>query len=213
MNILRKIKSFRKAFLTRFTRIHYSQFGEDIILKELLSKKKNGFYVDVGCFHPKKFSNTYALYKKGWRGINIDMEAHKIELFSLARKKDINVLAAISDQHKDFYIKANRPYDVFATLSETKTEGPTIRTKTLNEILAATPYHQKPIDLLTIDAEGHDLHVLRSLDFTIYQPKVLVVESHATDINTVLQSAIHAFMVEQKYRLRSWTLFSLVYLY
>ena len=34
----------------------------------------DGFYVDVGCFHPKKHSNTYLLYKRGWSGINIDVE-------------------------------------------------------------------------------------------------------------------------------------------
>jgi hypothetical protein len=31
-----------------------------------------GFFVDVGCFHPLFYSNTWKLYKKGWRGVNID---------------------------------------------------------------------------------------------------------------------------------------------
>jgi len=57
-----KIKLIRKAFITNFIGVHYSQFGEDIVLRELLKKEyKKGFFVDVGCYHPKKFSNTYML--------------------------------------------------------------------------------------------------------------------------------------------------------
>ncbi|MDH5790264.1 MAG: hypothetical protein OEZ27_06695, partial [Nitrospinota bacterium] len=65
---------FRKIYLTKVFRIFYSQFGEDIILKGFILRNINdGFYVDVGCYHPKKYSNTYKLYKRGWRGINIDL--------------------------------------------------------------------------------------------------------------------------------------------
>ena len=64
----------RKAFITDFVRTYYSQFGEDTILRELLGKKRGGVYVDVGCYHPRKFSNTYLLHRRGWSGVNIDME-------------------------------------------------------------------------------------------------------------------------------------------
>ena len=84
------------------SRVYYSQFGEDIVLREILHKDiVDGFYVDVGCFHPKKFSNTYFLYKLGWKGINIDMEEDKVSLFNLVRPKDINILSAISDVNED----------------------------------------------------------------------------------------------------------------
>lgn len=206
------IKNFRKAFLTRFIKIHYAQFGEDIILKNILGRQKKGFYVDVGCYHPKKKSNTYSLYKRGWRGINIDMEQHKVALFALARKGDINIVAAVSDREETFYLQSDKPYDLFAVLSKSKTPGERVRTQTLTALLNATPYKNQRIDLLTIDAEGYDYPILRSLDFTIYRPKVLVVESHDTDIMVILRSPMHQFISEKGYRLRSWTLFSLIYI-
>jgi len=50
--IIRNIKLFRKAFLTDFIKIHYSQFGEDIVLRELIRKDVNdGFYVGGTKFH------------------------------------------------------------------------------------------------------------------------------------------------------------------
>ena len=55
----------------------YSQEGEDIVLKRIFGDKKNIFYVDVGAHHPKRFSNTYLLYKKGAKGINIDASPGK----------------------------------------------------------------------------------------------------------------------------------------
>jgi len=37
----------------------YAQSGEDIVADVLLERKKKGFYVEVGAFHPKLFSNTF----------------------------------------------------------------------------------------------------------------------------------------------------------
>ena len=53
--------------------------------------------MDIGCFHPIRYNNTYLLYKSGWRGINIDLNPLTIELFDFLRTEDININAAISD--------------------------------------------------------------------------------------------------------------------
>ena len=54
------------------SKLSYSHYGEDMILNHIFGERKTGFYADVGCYHPKWFSNTKKLYDKGWRGINID---------------------------------------------------------------------------------------------------------------------------------------------
>ena len=66
---------------------------------------KNGFYIDVGCYHPKKHSNTYLLFKKKkWSGINIDIESDKIKTFKLLRPRDENICSPISNK-KSYSIK------------------------------------------------------------------------------------------------------------
>src|SRR3989344_4572766 len=70
----------------------YSQSGEDMILRSIFDDKKEGFYVDVGAFHPKLYSNTYYFYKRGWRGINI--EPNPGANFGI-RKGDINLKCGI----------------------------------------------------------------------------------------------------------------------
>ena len=70
-----------------------------LFLKEYFKNRPKGFYIDVGCYHPIRLSNTKFLYNKGWSGINIDISEKSIDLFKIARKKDINLNFGISDKN------------------------------------------------------------------------------------------------------------------
>ncbi len=76
---------------------YFGEFGEDILINRFFRKKNDGFYVDIGCYHPIKGSLTYYLYKKGWRGLNVDLSKVSIDLFKLARPKDYNIHAAVTN--------------------------------------------------------------------------------------------------------------------
>ena len=83
-----------------FPRKTYSMYGEDIVIDKFFEKKQNGFYLDIGCYHPIDGNNTYLLYKKGWNGINIDINQISVDLFKIARKDDLNINTAISNTSK-----------------------------------------------------------------------------------------------------------------
>ena len=55
-------------------RIINANWGIDMIVNDIFKNKKKGVFIDVGCHHPFINNNTYLLYKKGWRGINIDLD-------------------------------------------------------------------------------------------------------------------------------------------
>jgi hypothetical protein len=78
----------------------YSQTGEDRIIDAILSKEC-GFYVDVGCNHPQYYSNTFALYKKGWNGITIDANEALIQRHKRLREKDSSFCTVVSNQEKE----------------------------------------------------------------------------------------------------------------
>ena len=42
---------------------HSSQLGEDKKIIKLFKEKRNGTYLDLGCFHPIRQNNTYLLHK------------------------------------------------------------------------------------------------------------------------------------------------------
>ena len=103
--LLLKSKLSFKLYLFFFSLKHnffikkktYSQFGEDLIIDSFFGEYI-GKYVDIGCYHPIKYSNTALLHKKGWKGINIDLNPTSIDFFNSCRKDDKNILACLSDK-------------------------------------------------------------------------------------------------------------------
>jgi len=50
----------------------YSQFNEELIIRDFFQDRKNGVFLDVGCSKPIENSTTYYLDKHlGWSGIGI----------------------------------------------------------------------------------------------------------------------------------------------
>src|SRR3989304_3055726 len=93
-----------------YYRVSFAQEGEDLLLVSLFEGQASGFYVDVGAHHPRRYSNTLALYSKGWNGINIDAMPGSMRPFQEARPRDINLELAISDERRVLtYYEFNEP--------------------------------------------------------------------------------------------------------
>ena len=89
--VLQAYRYIKLDILNGYAVKSYSQEGEDMVLYRIFEKQKSGFYVDIGAYHPKRFSNTYFFYKRGWRGINIEPNPEAIKLFKKYRVGDINL--------------------------------------------------------------------------------------------------------------------------
>lgn len=217
--LINKFFIYRQTFLKKVNKNFYSQFGEDKILFEIIPKNlSKGFYVDVGCFHPKKYSNTYMLHKKGWKGVNIDMEEDKIKTFNIARPKDFNYMGAISDRIENVKIFRNQKFGVSSTVNKDIInkndiiDEIEIETKTLNYVLEMSPFKDKEIDLLNVDTEGNDFKVLKSLNFKVYNPKIIIIETHLKDIQQILMSEPYKYLIDKQYHLISWNIYSLIFI-
>ena len=194
-----------------FPRKSYSMFGEDLIINKIFKKKKKGTYVDVGCYHPIEGSNTYLLYKKGWKGINIDLNKTSIDLFKIARSKDTNLHIAISNNSKKikYYFRKNinmlntinLKFAKNSFLKGFKTSF--IQSNTLNSILKKSNV-SKGIDFLNLDIEGNELNALKSLNFGKYDPKVICIEMHKTTgrntSNQLKNSILYKFLKKKGYK-------------
>lgn len=207
--LFRGLFLFRKLFLTRLVRLHYAQFGEDIVLERLFPGRAAGFFVDVGCFHPIQHSNTWRLYRRGWRGINIDVDEIKIRGFTWVRPGDVNLVRAISDHEGEVECYSRGIYSLESSLDGARAgrgefTRKTVPCSTLTAVLDATAYKDRPIDLLSIDTEGHDLQVLESLDFARYQPRVVAVESFARTLPAVEETAVYRLLRSRGYVLVAW---------
>ena len=165
-----------------------SQFGEEKFILNYFDKKYKGKFVDIGCFHPTRHNNTYTMYKQGWCGINIDLNPLTIELFNFFRTKDININAAISDNEENktlyFINELNTQNTLEANhlsflkkhhnIKEEEISKQEIMTKRLDKIL--DNYNFNEIDFMNIDVEGHELNVLKAIDFLKYNIKFICIE-------------------------------------
>ncbi len=216
MKLFEVLKVVRKSLFTRSAKPHWSQYGEDCVLSNWLARQPDGFYVDVGAYHPKKGSNTYLLRRQGWRGVNIDLDEAKILAFRILRPGDTNVVAAVSDRAVVKCIYTDKWYSTRATLNAGFGEGDFTRvreitTTTLTALLDNSPFRGQPIDLLNVDVEGEDIKVLRGLDFARYRPVLILVERLSTDIDEILGSDLNVLLAGLGYRLANWVGFTLFY--
>ena len=174
------LKTLLKLILGKGVYHSYAQFGEDLIIRPFLPKD-GGVYVDVGCYHPVLYSNTYRLYWQGWRGVVIDPNRSLKRLFSIFRPRDTFIEAAIGSGggERTYFQFTDGAYN---TLDPVCAEKYASRTKLVSSYpvamrsLADALAHVDRIDLLNIDTEGLDLEVLESYDWRV-KPRVIIIEA------------------------------------
>ena len=186
---IRKLYFFYNIYIRNYKFFfNSSQFGEEKKILDLFDNDYVGSYVDVGCFHPTRSNNTFKLYKKGWSGLNIDLNPLTIELFDFARPTDINICAAVSNKKikKKLYflgdLDSKNTLDLnhknwinkHFKISNKDFNIKTVKTTTLNELLKKYDFHK--IDFMNLDIEGHELEVLKSINFREFDIKVICVE-------------------------------------
>jgi FkbM family methyltransferase len=163
-----------------------------MILRHVIgSDKREGFYVDIGAYHPVHFSNTYFFYMNGWRGINIEARPGSARLFDKVRPKDINLEMGVSRKHGEltyYFIGEDSTMNSFSReflehigmLEQVRREVP-VPVFPLSEILAKHLPEGQAIDFMNVDVEGHDREVLESNDWDRFRPKFIVVEDKEID--------------------------------
>jgi len=206
----------------------YSGSAQDLIINYFFKDKKKGVYIDVGCYHPFNGNNTKLLYDRGWSGINIDLDFHTIDFFNFIRKRDENINIAISEKEgeKDLYFFHNR--SAINSLSEIRKkeakEIKRIKTKTLNSIIENSKFKDEKINLLSIDVEGHEIEVLRSIDLNKYFPEIIVIEFLERDIldnmefynqniDQIINSEVCEHLIKNGYHFVNWLHFDLIFVH
>ena len=182
-----------KAFKTRES---YSQDKEDLFINEYFRDIKNGFYIDIGAYHPIRYSNTALLYNRGWQGVNIDMNQTSIDLFNIARKRDINICAAVSSSSKFVTQFIDHRFSPVNTIDEKFSKSISkklllkrfsekkVQTQTFEKLIKDNKLEIKKIEFLNIDVESHDFEVLQGINLTSLEPKLICIELENSQLNS-----------------------------
>ena len=205
-----------------FGKRSFGQSGEDIIVASEFGKKKNGFYIDIGAFHPKLFSNTYLFYKKGWKGIVVEPNLELLKIHEEIRPRDVHVNAGVGEIETVMeYIMMNDPAsNTFINeeaLESVEKAGRKIVGKKqvavlpLKKILYQYVPQGTEIDILSVDTEGMDLSVLKSNDWKKYRPKIIICEDMEFDLANWKKSKITTYLMDLGYELLGKTPYSLIF--
>ena len=205
----------------KYKKNSYSFNGVDLIIEYIFKDKKDGFYIDIGAQHPISNNNTYLLHKKGWRGINIDLDKRNIDLFNIARPKEINLNYAVSNIESEtdlfFYHDAspintlNEEVSNFQKAKVSKIKK--IKTKTLDTIFKSINFNNN-INYMNIDVEGYEEKILEGFDIQKYKPDVISIEYldlkmnklefKNNNIQRLMESNLYKYFINNNYFFINW---------
>lgn len=174
----------------------YSQDRQDYNLEKYVFKGyKNGIFVDVGAYDGKDINNTLFFEEThNWTGINIEPLPEKFELLQLNRPKCINLNLAIDEYSGEAEFCCNDVLSGLKThydprhINRINTENTKssfdkrvlkVKTKRLDEIFREN--NIKRVNYLSIDVEGAEMGVIKSINFDEVFIDVIGFENNYSD--------------------------------
>ncbi|HEY1032590.1 MAG TPA: FkbM family methyltransferase [Flavipsychrobacter sp.] len=211
--ILRKLKSCKQILLGK-GHASFSQYGEDIIILSLLDRLNISdiSYLDIGANDPVLGSNTYSFYLRGFSGVLIEPNQALVSRINKLRPKDtcLNIGIGLDNTSAATYYMFEEQYNALNTFSKEEAElrkmqgipfKKTVQVplKNVNEIIT-THFNQAPT-IVTIDVEGLDEQIIRSIDFQAHKPLVLCVETVTYSKTSIAEKkkSLIAYLLDRGY--------------
>lgn len=85
---------------------------QDFVLN-ILNRKQEGYFVEVGAFHSEKGNNTHILERHfNWKGVAFDIVPEFVEEYNLNRKNPCVLTDAVFFDYKEYFIQNNFPKQI-----------------------------------------------------------------------------------------------------
>jgi len=178
-----------------------SQFGEDVVAIRYFDMKRGGVYVDIGAHDGLSLSNTAMLeFQFGWLGVLVDPIKEAYDRMVQRRPRSVCIHGAVSPEKGPLRFTYS-PVDggmlsgtAFDPRQQARIEEESRRQRAQIEVLLVSAIHPnevlrtaaalapgrpevKAIDFLSVDTEGTELDILKSIDWMAFRPKLLCVEN------------------------------------
>ena len=195
--------------------LSYSQLEQDLEVIKFYNNKKNGYFIEIGASDGIKLSNTYLLETKfDWTGICVEPLPNKIDALKKNRPNSICINKAVYST-SGLYIpfSISNENDLLSGISDYITcfkkvvnsnkKDINVETITLNDILEQ---NNSPliIDYLSLDTEGTEFEILKSINFNKYMFGIMHIEHNyieplRTNIKEFLESNNYIFYKDNQF--------------
>jgi len=191
----------------------YSQLKQDVDVIQFYKQKKNGYFIEIGANDGINLSNTYLLEKNyNWKGICVEPIPDIFNKLKNNRPNSICVNKAIYS-YSDMILKFNiASCDLLSGIVEhinchksSLNNGKIIDVQTIsmNDLL---DNNNAPnfIDYLSIDTEGSEFEILKTIDYDKYTFGIIhvehnYVEPQRTNMKEFLLSKNYVYKRENKW--------------
>jgi FkbM family methyltransferase len=190
----------------------FSQAGEDLIVRFFFQVRGIGkiTYLDIGAYDPIELSNTYYFYRRGYRGVLVEPNVSLCEKLRAVRPEDTTLVAGIADttaKEADYYIMTQSGLNTFskdeADHQTEVTKGQisvkeVIKMPLLNINDVMIKHFRDAPTFLSVDTEGLDLAILKSINYDRFRPNVICAETLVSS-TTKMRPEIPEFMASRGY--------------
>jgi FkbM family methyltransferase len=191
----------------------FSQFGQDAFVdRHVFDGKRGGVFVDIGAHDGRSFSNSYLFEsQRGWTGVCVEPLPQVFP--RLRQNRDcicVQACVAANAGTQEFTMVSGWG-EMFSCLASSANEERlnlidqlieqyggaretiAVPCRTLHDILADAAISD--VDFLSVDTEGYELDILRTIDFSICRPRCLTIEENGRE------AEIHRLLGPLGYRL------------
>lgn len=210
-------------------KLSYAQQGEDIVLWQILRGAlgiEHPTYLDIGAHHPVFNNNTFYFYEREARGVLVEPNPALHGVLEQVRPGDALVRAGIgvtAQTEAEFYVIGGSEDGQLNTFSREQAETLVKRSNgrysiakvlkipllNINELMRK--HWNGPPNLLSIDTEGFDLPILRSLDFKRMRPDVICAETLEIGGRRVLPEILQ-LLTQQGYEVRGGSFVNTIFI-
>lgn len=191
---------------------YYSQGGQDkYVVEELFHHMKNGIFFDIGAHDGVSYSNTYYLENNlGWSGVCVEPQDENFTKLLETRKCICLHGCVFNTSGTKEFLKVNGPSEMLSGLlesydprhlerakAEVKERGGSlevvlVEAYTFNEICQANNITH--IDFLSVDTEGSEEMIIKSIDLQNIDITVIAVENNYQD------TSVYNYLITNGYR-------------
>lgn len=165
----------------------YSQDNQDyIVYNNFFKDMQEGIFCDVGGNHPLNINNTRYFEELGWSGFAFEPLPHMKPLWKKYRNARFFSFAASDSEGKVTFtiVKDCTGWeDMLSFVKETRnvnydyeTVDITVQTRLLRDVFREENITH--IDYMSIDVEGHEVNVIKGIDFNKVRINVLTIENN-----------------------------------
>jgi len=181
----------------------WSQDGQSLVIDALLGGKDDGFYVEVGADDGENFSNSlfFEVFRH-WKGIIIEPNQESFAKLSRLKRKTLMLNACVSPtNYSETFTFVINPFEnhdsnflggisefleftedgiVQAKYEQHFAHGdlykPVVQTIRCSPLVDLLPESVKVIDYLSLDTEGSEIRILKTIPFQDIKIKVISID-------------------------------------